>query len=244
MADIEFQPWDEFLDGFDWRQGEHVTLIGPTGAGKTTLAQQILPRRDYVLTLATKPRDTSLDRFGKQYGYRTVRKYSDVRIPRRLPGGRIMGDQKVILWPKVKDPSDFAEQESEFHSALANAYATGGWAINADELYYLVRLSPRIKADLETLWTQGRSLGISLIGGTQRPAFIPLFAYDQATHLFFWSDSDRRNLDRISGLGGMNETIIRDAVARLPRRMVLYVNTRTRTLARTRLFTTRKAAAI
>src|SRR5690242_7261177 len=54
-------PWDQFLaTRFLWRQGEHVSLIGRTGGGKSTLALAITPKRKYVAVLGTKPRDSTL----------------------------------------------------------------------------------------------------------------------------------------------------------------------------------------
>jgi hypothetical protein len=86
-----------------------------------------------------------------------------------------------------------------------------------------------------TDWTQGRSNGLSVAGGTQRPANIPLESYQSATHLFFFSDNDERNLERIGGLGGMASGLIRANVAALPFHDVLYVNTRLRVMLRTRV---------
>lgn len=47
--------WETFLSEFSepggdfiWRQGEHVTIIGNTSSGKTTLARAILPIRRFV----------------------------------------------------------------------------------------------------------------------------------------------------------------------------------------------------
>jgi hypothetical protein len=55
---------------------------------------------------------------------------------------------------------------------------------------------------LKFLLQQGRSAGISVVAMTQRPAFIPLAFYDQATHLFVWRDNDLRNRQRIGELAG------------------------------------------
>jgi hypothetical protein len=58
-------------------------------------------------------------------------------------------------------------------------------------------------------------------------------AYDQATHLFFWRDNDRRNLDRIAGLGGVDPQLVKDTVGRLALHEVAYVNTRDGQVLRT-----------
>ena len=51
--------------------------------------------------------------------------------------------------------------------------------------------------------------------------------YSQATHLFFWRTTDRADLGRIGGLGGIDPTLIRMRVAKLRGHECLYVNTRT-----------------
>ena len=80
---------------------------------------------------------------------------------------------------------------------------------------------------------QGRALDLSLVAGTQRPAWVPLEMYSQATHVFFWRTSDRRDLDRIGGLGAHDPQTIRAVVRNLRKHEALYVNTRTGALVRT-----------
>ncbi|MGY5107128.1 hypothetical protein, partial [Streptomyces sp. 900105245] len=75
IAGVPLVPWESFVPRFRWRQGEHVALIGPTGSGKTHAAFWLLPMRDYVCILATKPKDESLDRFGKKNGYRKLKEW-------------------------------------------------------------------------------------------------------------------------------------------------------------------------
>jgi hypothetical protein len=58
-------------------------------------------------------------------------------------------------------------------------------------------------------------MDISLVCSMQRPAKVPLLAYSQATHLFFWRCNDEADLKRIGGIGGQDSRIIREVVSQL-----------------------------
>jgi energy-coupling factor transporter ATP-binding protein EcfA2 len=217
MSEIESLPWNEFVGSVKWRQGEHVSLIGPTGAGKTTLALELLPKRKFVVVLGTKPKDPTLSKL-KTKGFEVIRKWPDHVSTEIHP--------KLILWPTMRKPGDAKKQQREVGRALAEIFTQGGWTVYADELRYISG-TLKLSSLLELIWQQGRSLGISLVGGTQRPAHVPLMVYDQATHLFFWRDNDEANLKRIGGLGRLDSKLIRDTVGDLPHHSTLYLNTRT-----------------
>lgn len=219
-AMIESAPmveWADFVDGFTWRQGEHVGMIGPTGAGKTNLAFWLLPLHKYIVIFATKPKDVSMDAFGKRNGFRKLAKWvamNPVRNPRRL------------IWPDARKMDSEEVQQKVFHDAFQRIFREGGWTLYLDELYYMVAILGFGKIVKQYL-LQARSLGISLVVATQRPAWIPLEVYDQSTHLFFWRDNDETNLRRISGISWRSSDEIRKIVSELPLYHVLYINTRT-----------------
>ena len=215
---VERKPWDEFLASFKWKQGEHVTLLGPTGQGKTTLALEILPRRRYCIVFGTKAKDATLDRLIREQGY--------VKSEEWPPPPWA---EKVILWPNMKDVHYRIEQQKVFYEALRDIYTSGGWAVYLDELRYVcdtLKLAPYV----EVLWQQGRSLGISVIGGNQRPRFVPLNAYDQATHLFVWNFNDKENAKRLSEIVGVDEKEVTSIIRGLPKYDVLYINANTHEL--------------
>lgn len=232
LAGVEFVPWQEFLDQrFVWRQGEHVSTIGPTGCGKSTLTRAILPRREYVVVAGTKPRDRTLDEFVREGYVRSTSWPPRRRWWQEQPPG---WDDRVIVWPRFTGAGSMQEQADTFRAVFEDVFAEGGWCVVVDEVFYMCD-ELKLKSWLTTLWTQGRSMGLSIVAGTQRPAFVPLHMYDQASHLFLFADNDERNLQRVGGLGGLSAVTIRETVAALPRHECLYVNTRDRTLLRTRV---------
>lgn len=217
QGEIVAMGYDEFLNSMKWKQGEHVALIGPTGLGKTTLSLDLMAKRKFCCIIGTKPRDNTLAKFAQDNDYRIVKEfpsYFDERLHKRL-----------LLWPKLTSMEKQRYQRQAIGHALQTMFKQGGWAINADEVSYLnndLRLEPLLKL----IWQQGRSIGLSLVATTQRPVNVPLFMYDQSTHLFFFRDNDEANLRRIGGIGWLNARQIRETVAKIPKHYFLYVNTR------------------
>jgi energy-coupling factor transporter ATP-binding protein EcfA2 len=230
-AEVPTVTWDQFLAGFRWQQGEHVSLIGSTGKGKTTAAMALLPFRRAVVVWSSKPRDATIDPF-------TVK--STLTRPARPRAGEYLeikewpgpaGAEKLVLRPAPKDLDEARYvRYSQFHAcASALMHPKGGnWCVFADDTYYLCEML-KLSDDLSEIWAMGRSHGVSLVSASQRPASIPLLAYNCATHLFLWKETDDRNLDRLAEIGVDNKRALRRRVQMLDaaRHEVLYVNTNT-----------------
>lgn len=185
-------------------------MIGTTGSGKTTLLREIIGLRSYVVLFGVKGRDDSMDKFIKRDRYTRIKTW----VPEV--------DTHLVLWPEIKGFGHRAKQREVFEQAMDSIYREGGWCAVFDEVSYLAD-TLNMGEHLKFLLQQGRSAGISVVGMTQRPAFIPLAFYDQATHLFFWRDNDRRNLQRLGELAGNARLTVTQEVADLKRREVLYL---------------------
>lgn len=227
-------PWDKFTrDVFHPLPGEHCGIFGATGQGKTHLQNSILGYWPFVAVLATKNTDITMDRLVKEGGYE--------RFAQWYPLNAIDHPRRVI-WPPVKNLRTQTEaQQKAFDHAIESIWAEGGrpperpvgWAIAIDELWWFaVKLN--MSEYIKVILLQGRSNGISLIAATQRPAFVPVEIYSQATHLFFFAETDSRNLERIGEINHRNKAGVRQLVSNLEPHQVLYVNTRTGTMVRTR----------
>lgn len=233
---IRFDREEFITERWDYRAGQHVSIIGETGNGKTTLANQLLaasvgpgltsptpthpngaPIDIWATILAMKPEDDTIDRFlrkmrddGKKF-----RKISTwPATPSVWYPGRPEG---YVLWPKHVHNTeiDRTNHADIFGRAMMNLYGMGkkkgGRIIFADEIFSLTK-ELKLGDDLDTIWTKGRSMGCGLWGATQQPAWIPSNMYRQAQHLFLDYPSDKRSRERYREIGGMDPDIVLQAV--------------------------------
>ena len=218
-------PWDVFTQElFTWKQGEHIGIIGPTGQGKNTLLTHLISLQPYVVVFATKPYDESMNRLIAT-GYHRMARWESInpdRVPRR------------VLWPSARNLDSDDTQRAVFKDALERIYRERGWAVIIDEGWYFTN-KLNLGKEIKTYLLQARSLSISLVLATQRPAWVPVEIFDQSTHLFFFRDNDKRNLQRLSGISWRSADLIRHVVANLEQFQMLYVNTRTGRMCRTRV---------
>lgn len=206
---VQRVPWGDFDAHFRFKQSEHATLIGPTGRGKTTLAQHIVRHRRYVTVFASKPRDEAMGRFVRE-GYVRMRTWQPEVANR------------IVFAPRI-DPDRMEVQQQAFSNVISRIFLQGGWCALWDEATYLSR-DLGLERKMSMLWQQGRSDNISIVACTQRPAFLPLFAYDGATHIFFWKMKLDRDMQRVAGMAGLDIRTISDALRNLDTYETLYVN--------------------
>lgn len=219
-------PWNEFRkDVLHWKAGEHVALIGPTGLGKTTMLLNMLPMHPFVTVFATKPRDKTMASLIRNEGYTRFERWPNGLDPVQYP--------RRVIWPDASRLDSYAIQKQVFGDAFAKIYREGGWTLALDETWYvddILGLSKEIK----TYLLQARSLDISLVSAFQRPAWVPRELYSSSTHLMFWRTNDETDLKSLSGIGFRSASLIRDVVSDLDLYQVLYINSRTGVMCRTR----------
>lgn len=233
--DVVHFPRDVFLtEVWDYQPGEHVTVIAPTGGGKTWTAQQLLEHTISeeltAVVLVMKPRDDTVTKYAKRNKLRTVRDWPPTRgnaiakIFREKPKG-------WVLWPReTDDPEvDDARHRMIFQRAIRERYKKGNTIIFADETYSLEN-ELDLSTDLNRVWTKGRSMGTGLWAASQRPRHISLWAY-QAHHLFIGKDPDIQAQKRLAEIGGgVDPDVVREQMERLERYEFLYINRDERTM--------------
>lgn len=219
--DLEPLPWSEpggFLDWFRtaWNPGEHVSVIAPTGAGKTTLVGGLLTLRKYVLALDPKGGDSTLaglgyPRLAKWPGERSLAHTVSKNDEQGKPSRFIMG-------PRVNTHHDLVQLKDTCAAALDGAFSMGGWTVYADELQLLT--DPRmmgLREPVDRMLVAARDKGISLVSSFQAPAWVTPHAAKQATWVFVSYTRDVDTVNRLSEILGRPRAEMRGAIAGLDR---------------------------
>lgn len=194
--------YDAWLESFkkDWRQGEHVSIIGPTGTGKTTIAHSILDAREYVCVLAVKRFDDTLQRFKSGHRYGRAR----YDVIRKWPPD--FNQHKVIYWQKPTKIEDQYKMAEAIHNALNEMYRSGGWCIYLDECGYIAGNLGLGKA-VGVLLNQGRSAHISMVCTMTRPhsmiAKVPVETLNQCRHHIIFKYQDEKEIKATAEIAGI-----------------------------------------
>jgi energy-coupling factor transporter ATP-binding protein EcfA2 len=237
---IEVAEYDrqEFLDDvWTYKPGEHLSLIGPTEAGKTTLGYELLgatatPALQGVV-LVMKPQDETAAKFTKSNGFQKITRWPP---PADLGPWRKRKPSGYTLWPKTDFHPELGiyrtrmAQYKEFNRCFAEVYRRGNRILFADELAALCD-ELGMREQVINMYSRGRSQRAGIWGATQRPVEIPRLAYSSAHHLFLAHDPDEQDRKRFGEIGGGIDPKIVDAVTMsLPQYWWLYLRRKDRTL--------------
>lgn len=227
-------PWETLQPRLreSFKQGDHVTVLGPSESGKTVLTSALVELRQYVLFLVTKKRDPVISALARR-GFHVTGKLNDLAWTDHGPVY-----PKVLYWPHYPANLTIAERQrrqrvSMMH-ALNFADRTGGWCVVVNELIWFTQ-NLHLEKELNAIWFQGRTDQTSLVVEAQRPAWVPRYAYSQADLIAIFQTNDRDDLKRLSDVAaGLDVDLVRDTVARLDWDMheFLLIDTRRREMVR------------
>jgi hypothetical protein len=216
---------EEFIEEvWDYAPGEHVTILAPSGGGKTQLAYQLLGETatsDLQATMfVIKPRDATVDRFAKENQFKILRDWPPSRI-------KTFGQEKppgYVLWPRHSGDlhTDRARQREIFRRAVNDLYLKGNSITFTDEVTEFEK-GMLLKEELERDWRMGRSMGAGLWAASQRPAYVSRYAYS-AHHLFLGNDPDVDTQKRYGEIGGgIGADLVRELCSELEEFQFVYI---------------------
>lgn len=207
-------PWEQFQIMFlkGHKQGEHVSLVGPTGSGKSTAAVELCKlvgtrrtkdkRPARVTILVDKPRDDTISALIAQKDFKVIKKWPPS-----------YGEEHAIVWPRGGPPSGMAKrQRAVFLPLLDNIYIEGGQYVCVDEAAYFEEPPPSglgAKAVMGQFWRAARSNKITLIAGTQRPRNVTRLMWSEPSWVFIFPPDDDDDLRRVAELSGQKVAVWR-----------------------------------
>ncbi|HET9721114.1 MAG TPA: hypothetical protein VFP55_13620, partial [Solirubrobacteraceae bacterium] len=145
-------------------------------------------------------------------------------------------ESRIIFRPRLTTPDQkgLEKQRQAFERMLFEVWEYGGWSLFADEIWTLTNRL-KLGSIFETMWSAGRSNHITVIALTQLPVSIPLMAFDQATHLFLFRNTDQYRIKRMADFAGGDSGVLRQLIPQLPRHEFVYVDTREGTMLRSKV---------
>jgi hypothetical protein len=216
-SDVEALTWPAFLDrmGKVWHQGEHLAVIAPTGAGKTTFSVGLLKQRKYVLAFDPKGGDSTL----AGSGFERVTHWDKRLIGRKLHDNEEhQRPTRLIIGKVVTTHKDREAHRALQALALHDSWEMGRWTIYVDELQLLTdRRFMALGDTVEEFLIAARDKGLSVVSTYQRPANVPRAASDQAAWFAVGYTRDTDVVDRLGEMAGRPRAEMRGAVKALPR---------------------------
>lgn len=202
----------EWLDEyFDYRAGEHVIIVEPTGGGKTWLMYQMLQAamRDHPelspMAFMPKAADPSTAQWARVLGLRETAVYPPVR---KLFQGKPAG---YVLWPKHRmdlPPGERREEVGKVLRAGLDGQYKKGRSISLIDDAHSAATMMNLNSYIEEILVNGRSggsaawLALQKPSGTVNSGGVTSFAYSSPTHYLFGKDTEARNLKRLTEIGG------------------------------------------
>lgn len=187
------------------KQGEHVSLVGATGSGKsvcgvelckligTRVAKDGRPAR--VTVLADKPRDDTIMRLHTRNGWPIIKKWPPS-----------YGQEHVIVWPRGGTPTqEVKRHRAVFLPLLEQIYSEGGQTVYIDEAAYFEDTAPAglgMRGTMSKFWRAARSNKVSMVAGTQRPTHVSRLMWSEPSWLIIFVVEDDEDLKRVAQLSG------------------------------------------
>jgi hypothetical protein len=206
---VEIIPRKEFVREFgaDYVPGQHVSLFGPTGRGKSRLCFQLLGQcinpDHQVISLHGKiqGRDPVVGAAAKKYNLRVVPTLPS-HTRQRLDRKRRFNGYIVVPLEKPGDPDEETRKlHDAFKSAIHQNYRTTGRnTITHINEAHQIQQELKLKTDVEAPLMRGGPDN-AVWNEAQRGRYLSYHTYSAPEHIFVFYDDDSDNRRRYSDFG-------------------------------------------
>lgn len=201
---------DEYLQAFgeQYASGQHVTMLGPTQRGKTTLCHQMLgvvisPEHPALL-LAGKPpmRDPQMNKAAEKLNLHVVQNWP----PSTVEKWKARNKNGYVLRPQhnMRDHAWTRDNiRHNFRAAMLDNYSSRTPVITVCDEAHLIQNEYKLKEEYEAPLMRGAPINAqwSLI---QRGRYMSYLAYDAPEWLLIAYDPDVSNQKRYAEIGGVD----------------------------------------
>lgn len=225
-------PRDQYTEKhFHYKPGEHVVFGGPTQRGKTTLAFDLLKpivSPDFPAYVAvSKPDDKTTATKGQALGFQRVTQWPAPRKVSELWDGKPSG---YLVWPKFGDLDTDMERCGYVTARLMGDRYTQGvrgkrGILVMDDTMVKSKIMG-LDRQMTTIIAMAGAMGIGMWVFVQKPTDTgrtPLWAYDNAEHIFLTKGGDRRMRQRYSEIAGVDGKIVMEVIPTLKPFQFLYI---------------------
>jgi hypothetical protein len=228
---VRVVPREQFVQDFAEKYTpSHVTMIGPTQRGKTTLCFQLLQavlRRNpkwkvMVLHGKIKGRDGTIAEWAKKDNYRIVRQWPP--SPTARPKHWKRNTPGYILRPLKNEDISAKEEtkilQTEFAKGIRkNYHSTRGVKITLVDERAQADKDLRLTEDLDAPLQRGLPHNPEW-NNIQRGAWVSYHCYDAPEHMFIYHDDHESNRKRYSEFGCADPEVIFRLVSKLETKKV------------------------
>lgn len=205
--------WDAFREWFrdQWKPGEHVAVIAPTGAGKTTFVGGILDLRRYVLVADPKGGDETL----AGLGYRRLSAWPGERkmLESLNEDERKGRPSRYLVGPVINRGVDLPKLRAAISDSLDGCFDMGGWTYYLDEVQVTAdRRMMNLSGKVDKLLVAARSKKVSVVLAFQQPRWVTSASMTQPTWLATGFTRDTDTVNRMAELLGRPKAEIRGAM--------------------------------
>ena len=191
----------DFLDAWGRPNGdfqpEHIEILGPTGSGKSYFEKHILQERaklrgSHVVILLTKPADKTI-------------KSMDWPVVTTWPPSQWKKENAQVIYHARSGGlgrAALARQQEKVIELLDGLWHEDANVILAvDEIAY-VEQELGLRTHMTTYMREGRTLGITVVASTQRPAGVSRAVHSESAWCVFFAPKDEDDAERMAQIAG------------------------------------------